>query len=88
MLSPNVQYKPEEFLWSAAFNMITNTQKPKTSGKTSQKNLVSLQKMCEGKIRIFLYNSLQDKKKMALSRTQILSHIKSLWCGHYLYVKI
>ena len=85
MLSPIVQYKPEEFLWSAALNMIKNTQKPKTSCKTSQKNLASLRKE---KMRSLLYNSLQDKKKMALSRTQLLLPIKSLWRGQYLYVKI
>ena len=45
MLSTIVQHKPEDFLWSVVLNTIKNTQKHKTSGKTSQKNLASLQKM-------------------------------------------
>jgi hypothetical protein len=85
MLSPIVQYKPEEFLWSAALNMIKNTQKTKTSGRTSQKNLASLRKE---KLWSILYNSLHDKKKISFSRKQLLSHFKSLWRGQYLYVKI
>jgi len=63
MLSPTVKYKPEECLWNAALNMIKNTQKPKTFGKASQKNLASLQKCRKEKRVLFFLTLFRTRRK-------------------------